>query len=85
MSCCRMPAASTVGSPRSEQVPYVAPRISLQKADFISSLYPQVPAASAEGSLLDTLKFAEQIAYPVAYPEIETATKPTLTPLTAAR
>lgn len=62
----------------SESLPYVAPRTSLQTEEFISALYPQVPGASAKASLLDTLSFAQQIDYPVAYPEIETAVKPAL-------
>jgi len=62
----------------SETLPYVAPRTSLQTADFVSALYPQVPAESAKQSLLDTLDFAEQISYPVAFPEIETAVTPVL-------
>ena len=62
----------------SETIPYVAPRASLQTEEFISALYPQVPAESAKRSLLDTLDAAQQIDYPVAFPELETATKPVL-------
>lgn len=62
----------------SETLPYVAPRSSLQTEEFIAALYPQVPAESAKRSLLDTLDFAQQIDYPVAFPELETATKPVL-------
>ena len=57
---------------------YVPPRRALQTEEFISALYPQVPAESAVHSLLDTLEFAKQIDYPVAFPELETATKPVL-------
>ncbi|MET0812779.1 MAG: sugar ABC transporter substrate-binding protein [Microbacterium sp.] len=62
----------------SEILPYVPPRRALQTEEFISALYPQVPAESAVASLLDTLEFAQQIDYPVAFPELETATKPVL-------
>ena len=62
----------------SETLPYVAPRTSLQTEEFIASLYPQVPAEHAKEALLDTLEFANQIPYPVAFPELSTATKPAL-------
>ncbi|WP_308798126.1 ABC transporter substrate-binding protein [Agromyces silvae] len=62
----------------SETLPYVAPRYSLQTEEFIGNLYPQVPAEHAKESLLDTLEFANQIPYPVAFPELSTATKPVL-------
>ncbi|GAA1826977.1 ABC transporter substrate-binding protein [Agromyces salentinus] len=60
----------------SAALPYVAPRASLQTEEFVAGLYPQVPAESAKASLLDTLDVAEQLDYPVAFPELETATKP---------
>lgn len=60
----------------SAALPYVAPRSSLQTEEFISGLYPQVPPESAKASLLDTLDSAQQVDYPVSFPELETATKP---------
>ena len=55
------------------------PRASLQTAEFVSALYPQVPAESAEPRRCWTRSSSrKQIDYPVAFPELETATKPVL-------
>ena len=66
----------------SEELPYVAPRFSLATPEFIPARYaeeyPGLSEASAQRSLIDTLSVAQQIPYPVEFPQLETATKPAL-------
>jgi len=56
----------------------LSPRMSYSTPDLVAQLNPLLTPDAAERSLIQTLKNATQIDYPVSYPQLESATTPVL-------
>jgi hypothetical protein len=57
---------------------YVTPRESALTPERVTQLSPLLTPEAAQRALIDTLEFAKPVEFPVAYPEVESATRPVL-------
>lgn len=69
---------STTESSRRLMKFFIPPRASLLTPELVSESNPMISPAAAQRSLIDTLDTAEQLSFPLAIPELESAIRPVM-------